>query len=127
MRGALAWLVTQKDAHGTWHSTQATVLSLKALLAGTDRPLGDGMRRVEVRLGDRFRQTLVIPANQAEVLKQLDLSSHVVAGMQRLTLTETTGTGAGFQVAFRYHVPGAARPADADALAVALSYDVLRP
>ena len=28
-RRSLAWLITQKDARGTWHSTQATVLALK--------------------------------------------------------------------------------------------------
>src|SRR3569623_2955575 len=36
VRGALAWLVSQKDANGTWHSTQATVLALKALLVGSE-------------------------------------------------------------------------------------------
>ena len=30
VKGALTWLITQKDASGTWHSTQATVLTLKA-------------------------------------------------------------------------------------------------
>src|SRR5581483_6178006 len=34
-RGALAWLVANKDPNGTWHSTQATVLALKAILQGT--------------------------------------------------------------------------------------------
>jgi hypothetical protein len=29
---ALVYLVRQKDSFGTWHSTQATVLTLKALL-----------------------------------------------------------------------------------------------
>lgn len=33
-RAALLWLIQQKDGRGTWHSTQATILALKALLAG---------------------------------------------------------------------------------------------
>jgi uncharacterized protein YfaS (alpha-2-macroglobulin family) len=123
-RAALSWLVNQKDANGTWHSTQATVLSLKALLAGTGRPLGgDGERRIEVRAGANFRQVVVIPADLAEVLKQLDLSPHLVRGPQRLTLAEKSDTAAGYQVSFRYHVPGEKQPDRPELLAVTLSYD----
>ena len=53
IRASLAWLVEQKDAHGTWHSTQATVLALKALLAGTDRPLGEARRAADRCCGRR--------------------------------------------------------------------------
>ena len=53
-RKALAWLVSKKDPRGTWYSTQATVLSLRALLAGTGQPLGgDAARRFELRVGTR--------------------------------------------------------------------------
>jgi hypothetical protein len=122
-RGALAWLVAQKDGRGTWHSTQATVLSLKALLAGAGPAGGDQDRRIEVRLGDRLLQTLDIPASQSDVLKQVDLSPHLANGSQRLTITETTGTAAGFQVTFRYHLPDEAKPAAGEPLAVELNYD----
>jgi hypothetical protein len=65
-RGALTWLVTQKDPHGTWHSTQATVLALKALLAGTGASLGGGQeRRVEVTLDGETIHEFVIPAEPA--------------------------------------------------------------
>jgi hypothetical protein len=124
LRGALAWLVQQKDPSGTWHSTQATVLALKALLAGTGTPLGgDRERRIEVALGNGVRRTLVIPADQAEVMQQVDLSEHVGVGEHRLTLTEPSGTAAGYQVTFRYHVPAADRPAPSEPLAIALAYD----
>ncbi|HEY7426714.1 MAG TPA: hypothetical protein VH682_20935, partial [Gemmataceae bacterium] len=121
-RGALAWLIAQKDARGTWHSTQATVLTLKALLAATDKGAGDGERRVLVRLGDKLQREIVIPVDQAEVLKQLDLSPFLRAGRQRLQLTETTATGAGYQVTLRYHVPEA-KTDKAEPLTVQLDYD----
>src|SRR5262249_14220176 len=61
VRGALGWLVSKKDANGTWHSTQATVLALKAILKGTSQPLGgDKERRIEVRLGQHVEE-IVIP------------------------------------------------------------------
>jgi alpha-2-macroglobulin-like protein len=122
-RGALAWLVAQKDPHGTWHSTQATVLSLKALLAGTGKPLGkDGTRRIEARLGKHVER-IVIPADQAEVLKQVDLSKYLGPGAQRLTLTETTDSAAGYQVSFRYHLPEPKAAGKEGPLAITLSYD----
>src|SRR5262249_45365224 len=67
---ALAWLMAHKDPHGTWHSTQATVLSLRALLAGTAAPAGEADRQIEVRAGGKVIEELTIPAAQAEVLRQ---------------------------------------------------------
>jgi hypothetical protein len=123
-RGALTWLVEQKDAAGTWHSTQATVLALKALLAATDKPLGgDKQRRIEVKLGDQIVKEIVIPADQAEVMQQINLSSKLASGANRLTLTETTGTGVGYQVAFRYHVPQSGKPAEHEPLTINIEYD----
>jgi uncharacterized protein YfaS (alpha-2-macroglobulin family) len=123
-RLALSWLVAQKDGNGTWYSTQATVLSLKALLAGTGKALGgDGSRRIEVRLGDKLIEEVVIPADRSEVMRQLDLSAHLSAGSQRLSLVEKSNTGAGYQVSFRYHVPGAERTDKAEPLTIELGYD----
>jgi hypothetical protein len=123
-RGALTWLVEQKDSFGTWHSTQATVLSLKALLAATDKPLGGHKeRRIEVKLNDQVVKEIVIPADQAEVMQQVNLSSKLVTGANRLSLTETSGTGVGYQVAFRYHIPESEKPSDREPLAIAIDYD----
>lgn len=122
-RAGLAWLVAQKDARGTWHSTQATVLALKALLAGTSQPLGgEQERRIEVRLGKHL-QDVVIPADQAEVMKLLDVSRHLGSGSNQIQLVEKTSTGASYQVVFRYHVPEAKAAAKEEPLAIALEYD----
>ena len=121
-RRALAWLVKQKGDAGTWSSTQATVLALKALVAGTGQPAGDGERRITLSW-DGEKREIVIPADQAEVMKQIDLSAGLKPGTHRLTLTETTRTAAGFQVSFRYHVPDAAAPEQKEALDVRLTFD----
>jgi hypothetical protein len=122
-RAALSWLVSQKDGNGTWRSTQATVLALKALIAASSSSLGgDEERRIEIAMGPQFKKEIVIPANQADVMKQLDLSSLLTPGAQELTITERSETGAGYQVAFRYHVPGV-KPDKAEPLAIELTYD----
>jgi hypothetical protein len=123
-RGALAWLASQKDRLGTWHSTQATVLALKALLAGTGQALGgDRERVVQVVLNGARGQTIVIPADQAEVMKQVDLSEQLVPGVNRLTLAEPSGTGVGYQVDFWYHLPQGQAAEPAEALAINIDYD----
>jgi uncharacterized protein YfaS (alpha-2-macroglobulin family) len=122
-RGALAWLVAKKDANGTWHSTQATVLALKAILLGTGQPQGnDQVRRVVVQVG-RHTEEVVIPADQSEVMRLIDVSKHLGAGDNRVTLTEKSKTAASYQVVFRYHVPEAKGPAKEEPLAITLSYD----
>jgi uncharacterized protein YfaS (alpha-2-macroglobulin family) len=122
-RAALAWLVARRGASGTWPSTQATVLSLQALLAGTDADADVRERRIEVRLGPNFRHEVVIPADQAEVMQQIDLTPHLGRGADRLSLAQTAGTASGYQVALRYNVPGpAAGPADTP-LTIGVAYD----
>jgi uncharacterized protein YfaS (alpha-2-macroglobulin family) len=122
-RLALAWLITQKDGQGTWYSTQATVLSLKALLAGTGKALGgDSVRRIQVQLGAHSEE-VVIPADQAEVMKLLDLSKHVKEGKTTLTLTEKTKTAAGYQVVLRYHVKEAKAQQNKEPLTIHIGYD----
>jgi hypothetical protein len=121
-RRSLGWLVKQRDARGTWPSTQATVLALKALITSAGKPAGDGERRITIVWGGQ-QQTVVIPADQAEVMKQIDLSAGLKPGTQRLTLTETSGTAAGYQVAFRYHIPDGERPEKREPFAVQVTYD----
>jgi hypothetical protein len=121
-RPALAWLITQKDAQGTWHSTQATVLSLKALLAGTGKILGEGGRQVVVEIG-QHRQEVDMPADQAEVMKLLDLSRHLKPGKNELSLVERTRTGPGYQVVLRYHVPEAKDEGKKEPLTIQIDYD----
>jgi hypothetical protein len=123
VRGALAWLVQQKDPHGTWHSTQATVLALKALTAATGRPLGgDRERQIDIALDGKPFRKVVIPADQSDVMQQLDLSPSVPSGKHEVVLTDRSGTAVGYQLAVSYHVPASAEPAKPQAFSVALNY-----
>ena len=122
-RGALRWLVSKKDPRGTWHSTQATVLSLRALLAGTGQPLGgNGERSITVRIGKHVEE-VPLPADQAEVMKLLDVSRFLAAGDNTVELTEKTRTAAGYQVVFRYHVPEPRKPDANSPLTIEIAYD----
>ncbi len=122
-RGALVWLVSQKGSAGTWYSTQATVLALKALLAGTANPRSEKQeRRLTLTWDGKPEREVVIPPDQAEVMQQIDLSALLTAGPHRLAITEQGEAGTGYQLAFRYHVPGGV-PDRREALGIDLAYD----
>jgi uncharacterized protein YfaS (alpha-2-macroglobulin family) len=120
-RGGLGWLIQQKDARGTWHSTQATVLALKALISGTGQA-GDAERRIELTWAGRT-QEIVMAKDQAEVMKQIDLSAALKPGTHRLNLADKNGTAPGYQVTFWYHVPATGRPDKPEPLSVVMTYD----
>jgi len=104
---ALTWIIAQKDGNGTWHSTQATVLALKALIAGTGAALGDDVeRKIAISLGGEVVRNVVIPADQAEVMQTIDLSDMIShgGGAYQLKVAESTSTGTGYQIVFRYYV-----------------------
>ena len=124
VRGALAWLVARKDERGTWGSTQATVLALKTLLAGTGKPLGgDEPRRIAILLDGEIVQELAIPADQADVMQQVDLSARVARrATRRLMIKDRSGTDSGYQVVFRYHEPDTVDVLDA-VLRIRVDYD----
>ncbi len=121
MTGALTWLVEKRGSFGTWGSTQSTVLALKALLAGT-ATAAPAERRIEIRLGDDRIDTLVIPADQAEVMKQVDLTARLKTGSQILKLKEQSDATVGYQIVFRYHEPGNSEP-QPEPLKIELFYD----
>jgi uncharacterized protein YfaS (alpha-2-macroglobulin family) len=123
-RGALAWLIEQKDAGGTWHSTQATVLALKALLAGTDRPLGgEKERRIEIAIDGQVVREVVVPPDQADVMRQINLSDQIAEGTRRLTLTDRSDTAPGYQIALSYYVPGEDVGPEQQPLSIEIAYD----
>ncbi len=105
VHNALSWLVTQKDESGTWHSTQATVLALKALLAGTQSPSGGAQpRQVEILLDDDVIHQFNISAEQSDVVHQFVIEHDAVASNRRLSLRESSSTSTAYQIVFRQHV-----------------------
>jgi len=123
-RAALNWLVSQKDASGLWPSTQATVLALKTLLAGTGQPVGGSQpRQIAIAVDDKPVRELTIAADQSDVMQQIDVSEAMVSGSHRLSIREQSDQPSAFQVVFAYHVPGAAKPDEKEPLTIRLEYD----
>ena len=124
VRTSLSWLIQQQDARGTWYSTQATVLALKALLAGTGKPLDDGKpRQINIAVDGKTIRELTIPANQSDVMQQIDLTEYAGQGQHRITLTDRNDREPSYQVLMRYHLPEAEKSAEKEPLSIQLAYD----
>lgn len=125
LRGALQWLVEHKDPSGTWYSTQATVLALHALLLGTGQSLADDAeRRIEISVDGQLVRTVTIPADQSDVLAQIDLLQMTMSGKRRLTLRELSNTAIGYQVSLEYYVKSQNdSPQPSEPLSVRIVYD----
>ncbi|HJN11718.1 MAG TPA: alpha-2-macroglobulin family protein [Pirellulaceae bacterium] len=133
VNSALTWIVEQKDERGTWHSTQATVLSLQALIQAAVGGVGSESieRQIELSIDDNVVQNLTIPASENEVVQHMSLSRIIEPGDHQLSIRDVGEGGANFQLVFVYHMPvaGGAEPvADQshEPLNVTINYDRTR-
>jgi uncharacterized protein YfaS (alpha-2-macroglobulin family) len=69
-RKALSYLASKKDAYGTWGTTQATIMALRALLASTEKGSGDTQGTLEVLLNGKSVQKLELTAENNDLLHQ---------------------------------------------------------
>jgi hypothetical protein len=126
--GALAYLIQAKDSWGTWSTTQATILSLKALLLSTEQS-GDeaGAATVRVSLNKEQTQEIVIDGSNSDVVHTL-VFEHGFApnGANRLQVEVQGGGNLMYQVATSYYVPwdqAPAEPEHKELISIDVNYD----
>jgi len=105
--GALTWLVRAKDPEGGWHSTQATILAIKALLEAAAKPRIEKPVAVALRVNgepvDKAFET--ITRDNAETMQQVSIGSRLRAGDNVIELDADVDAPLTFQVASRHHLP----------------------
>ena len=120
----MRWLVAQKDGTGNWHSTQATVLALKALLKGIGSAADSAKdRKIKVQLNDQPAQTVSISAENSDVMQSLVLQNPKPGADNVVRLKDLTDAGAGFQIAAQYHVVKDPAKNETSPLSIDLAYD----
>jgi hypothetical protein len=132
-------LVAGKDAFGSWHSTQATILSLRALLLAEEqaRVLPEG--EVEVLVDGRPGQHLRLEGERArERGVDLDLTALLGSGRHAVALRFSGKGSLQYHLVSRYWLPGhrgapagaataAARAAGSLSIATRVEPATLRP
>jgi len=105
--GALAYLIQGKDAWGTWFSTQATILSLKALLLAHEQT-GEvaGPATVRVSLNKEQTQEITIDEANADVVHLVTFDrGFSPSGENRVQIEVEGGGNLMYQVTTRYYLP----------------------
>jgi len=112
VRQALAYLIQQKDPYGTWYNTQATILSLKALLAATGQEgVSEGEGQVVFSLNGAPQDPIRISEQTADVVHTLILDQ-VQPGENAFSF-HVAGTGnLMYQVTAEYWLPWNKVPAE---------------
>lgn len=123
-RAAMTWLVGQRDPRGSWHTTQATVLALKALLAGASTAAGkEGTREFRVTVDGGEPRVIRVPEDQSDVVQFVDLSTELRAGAARVRVEDRSGSGCTAQVTVRSFVPRPDEPSPESSLGIEVAYE----
>ncbi|HZU86462.1 MAG TPA: alpha-2-macroglobulin family protein [Anaerolineaceae bacterium] len=103
--GALIYLVRQKDNFGTWYSTQATVLSLKALIQSVRGGESTPDATITLQLNGGETRTVQVNAENYDVV-QLVQFSDINIGRDNQLVIRTSGEGSlMYQVTGSYYLP----------------------
>ncbi|HSR29203.1 MAG TPA: alpha-2-macroglobulin family protein, partial [Anaerolineae bacterium] len=123
---ALTYLIQQKDSYGTWHSTQATVLTLKALLLSV-RKGGEGTEAtVTVSLNGEEIDPIRITEDNFDVVQLVSFTDKPVHGDNRLRIGVEGKGNLMYQISTRYYLPWDKLPAsapEASLMDIAVAYD----
>jgi uncharacterized protein YfaS (alpha-2-macroglobulin family) len=105
-REALTWISRAKDPHGTWQTTQATILAMRTLLKGTRIDLGaDVTTSVQVLLNGKEVQTISINKDNRDVMRLISLTPHLRPGSNQIELRQQPPGELSFQLTGAYWQP----------------------
>jgi hypothetical protein len=126
--GALAYLIQGKDSWGTWSTTQATILSLKAMLLASQRAgQAEGPASLHVSLNQEQTQDIVIDETNADVVHLVTFErGFSPGGANRVQINLEGGGNLMYQVTTRYYLPWDRVPPQPEAkelISIEVDYD----
>lgn len=123
VNGALAYLARMKDANGTWGSTSATILALRAILKGMVGQEQKERSVVRMALNGHAKRIAIEP-DQSDVLQFVDLTPGVRAGSNEVSIEVDGVTNSMYQLVARYYLPwNRVEPEKRKPLEVEVTYD----
>jgi hypothetical protein len=122
---ALSYIASKKDAQGTWGTTQATIMALRAMLLATEKSASDVHGTVEITLNGRTVETLTLNADNNDLLHQFALKVVDSKGSNSVELRFVGKGSLAYQVVGRHFVPWEEKPVN-EALSISVNYDRTR-
>ncbi len=124
-RKALAYIVSKKEASGTWGTTQTTILALRALLMASAEGSADVRGAVVIALNSNTAEKLELTPDNNDLFHQFVLSG-VDPGKPNSIQIHFTGIGSlAYQVVGRYFLPWESKPS-VEPLSIDVAYDRTR-
>jgi uncharacterized protein YfaS (alpha-2-macroglobulin family) len=126
--GALGYLIQGKDSWGTWGTTQATILTLKALLLATEQQgEAEGPATLNISLNKEQTEEIVIDESNSDVVHLVTFDrGFSPSGANRVQIELEGGGNLMYQVATRYYLPWdqvERMPEMEELITIDLSYD----
>jgi uncharacterized protein YfaS (alpha-2-macroglobulin family) len=121
-RTALNYIAAKKGASGTWGTTQATIMALRALLLATEKSTADVHGTVEVLLNDKTIKKLTLTSENNDLLHQFVLKGVDVQEANTVSLRFDGKGRLAYQIVGSYFLPWGEKPAN-EPLSINVSYD----
>jgi uncharacterized protein YfaS (alpha-2-macroglobulin family) len=123
----MTYLIRSKDASGTWHSTQATVLTMKAMIVALGSTTEEVDGTITVSIDGETASTVRITPADSDVMRLVDLKEYVHKGSNNVTL-EFKGEGSMlYQIVGRYYLPWATQgEGRMEPMSIEVKYDKTR-
>jgi hypothetical protein len=121
---ALTYLLKSKHPNGTWGSTAATVLSLRALVRGMDAPADQKKTgSFVIRINGKEAGRGEINAENSEVVRFFDLAEHTQPGKNEIVIQPRGEAGMMYQIVARHYENWPAKATESAGLELRVDYD----
>jgi uncharacterized protein YfaS (alpha-2-macroglobulin family) len=121
-RKALSYIASKKDAYGTWGTTQATIMALRALLTSREKGAADVRGTVVVLLNGKSVEKLELTPENNDLLHQFVFKDINVHGASTVALQFEGKGSLAYQIVGSYYLPWDEKSAG-EPLSIDIAYD----
>jgi len=121
-RKALNYIASKKDAYGTWGTTQATIMALRALLTATEKGAADVRGTLMVLVNGRPAEKLELTSDNNDLLHQFVFKDIDSKGRSTVEIRFEGKGGLAYQIVGSYFLPWEAKAAG-EPLSIEVAYD----
>ncbi|MCP4399388.1 MAG: hypothetical protein GY801_19075 [bacterium] len=119
----LTYLIESKDASGTWHSTQATILAMKTMLLSMKNATKQTNAKVTVFINEQMAESFALTPENSDIMRLLDLKEYTRKGQNQVRVSIEGEGSALYQVVGRFYLPWQERPEEKAPMDIEVSYD----
>ena len=122
LRKALSYIASKKDAYGTWGTTQATIMALRALLSATEKGAADVRGTLVVLVSGKPTEKLALTPENNDLLHQFVFTNIDSKSAATVEIQFEGKGGVAYQVVGNYFQPWDQKP-PGEPLSIDVAYD----